>query len=343
MNRKNEKKKIVAFNLIAFHDTKAIGTLVFTQRLLKELDKNISNKNYKFVFYIQKHIDIRNIFIMKNCEMEVIKVPSLRTAIKRIVFEQTLFYFYQKRTDVFFTPTLSLPLFAFGKKILTLHDMVPFLVEGKYSKLRNIYIKLTTKLFSMKSDVIITVSDNSKNDICKILSIPTNKVVVIYNFIPADEVVLKQSDFNVKQIAKFPYLLTVSTLQPAKNLDRLIEAFSCLLELYPEYKLYIVGNKGWGYEHLYKISERLGVQDSVIFTGYLNDEELAYMYEHCDGVVYVSLYEGFGIPPLEALACGTTVICSNSTSIPEVCGERVEYFYPKDINSLKKIIYKKTI
>lgn len=259
---------------------------------------------------------------MKNCEIEVIRVPSLKSAIKRIIFEQTLFYRYIKKCDIFFTPTLSLPLFAPGKKIVTIHDMVPFVVDGKYSQFRLLYIKTTTKMYVKRADIVLTVSDNSRNDICRILSVPPQKVKTIYNFIPEGEDILLRDGGDIANISvEKPYLLTVSTLQPAKNISRLIEAFSLFHNKHPQYHLYIVGNKGWGYAPLFELTMQLQLQNNVHFTGYLEERELSSMYEHCAGVVYVSLYEGFGIPPLEGFYHDKVCVASNISSIPEVVGD----------------------
>lgn len=332
--------KIVAVNLIAFHDTKAIGTMVFTQRLLKQLDRTGNIDRYKFIIYIQRHIDINEICCFENCEVEIVRVPTLKSAIKRIVFEQTLFYRYQKKCDIFFTPTLSLPLFARGKKILTIHDMVPYRVIGKYNSVRLAYIKTATWLYAMLSDLILTVSEHSRADICSILNIHAEKIKVIYNFIPETEMILRRENFSEIIEIEEPYLLTVSTLQPAKNIGGLIQSFNLFHQSHPDYHLYIVGNKGWGYEPLFELTCKLHLEQWVHFTGYLNDEQVAFMYENCEGVVYVSFYEGFGIPPLEGFHHGKVCVASATSSIPEVVGEAGILVDPYDINAISCAIVK---
>lgn len=314
-------KKIIGINLISFRDTKAVGTLIFAKRLFTVLNSYHEIENIKFIFYIQEHINIDDFNIMSNCEVQIVKVPSLKSAAKRIIFEQTFFYLYIKKCDIMFSPSLSLPLFGRYKKILTIHDMVTFVIKDKYTKLEHFVINLMTKLYSKKADLIITVSQNSKNDICKYTSTPPDKVKIIYNFIGNNETILKRNNFDINIKIDAPYFLTVTTLQPAKNIERLIKAFVLFSKNNTKYKLYIVGNKGWRYENLFKLVEDNLMTEKIIFTGYLEDEQLAYMYENCEAVVYMSLFEGFGIPPLEGFYHNKVCLASNNSSIPEVVGK----------------------
>lgn len=335
---KSPKQLIVAINLIAFNDVKAVGTLVYTRRLLSELLK-IENvdKDVQFVVYAQRHIDLTAFALPVNRSITIVRVPTMRSAIKRILFEQTFFYLYLRYCDVFFTPTLSMPLFARGKKLFVLHDMVPFVIPGKYSYIRLKYIKAITKLYANVCDRLITVSNNSKQDIIKFLKIKPDKISIVYNSIPFNEplvnVDVDLSFLNQSHINR-PFFLTVSTLQPAKNIDGLIKAFAVFSKLHPQYFLYIVGNKGWGYKPLFDLTKELDMECRVKFLGYVNDENLAALYQGCEGVLYVSLYEGFGLPPLEGFYHGKACVASNTSSIPEVVGEAGLLVDPYDQQSI---------
>lgn len=333
-----KKELTVAINLIAFNDVKAVGTLVYTRRLLSQLLKIEGiDQSLKFIIYAQKHIDLNYFSIPPDRGIKIVRVPTMRSAIKRIIFEQTFFYWYLKPCDVFFTPTLSMPLFAGGKKLFVLHDMVPFVVSGKYSFARLSYIKTITKLYARACDRIITVSANSKQDIIKFLGVKSDKISIVYNGIPKDEL-LVNTNVDMSILSEFqiprPFFLTVSTLQPAKNIDGLIKAFSTFSKLHPEYFLYIVGNKGWGYQSLFDLSEELGVEDRVKFLGYVTDENLAALYQGCFGVLYVSFYEGFGLPPLEGFYHGRACVASNTSSLPEVVGKAGLLIDPYDQQSI---------
>ncbi|MEL7571130.1 MAG: glycosyltransferase family 1 protein [Eubacteriaceae bacterium] len=132
-----------------------------------------------------------------------------------------------------------------------------------------------------------------------------------------------------------PYILTVSQISPRKNLDTLINAFA-LLKKNPSFlhKLVIVGNNGWLYSSIYEIVKREGLANEVIFTGVIPDNDLIAIYNMADLFIFPSLYEGFGLPVLEAMSCGLPVICSNTSSLPEVVGNAGILFPPKDIYSL---------
>ena len=333
-------KRRVGINLISFHNSKSVGDFVFMKRIFKELWKSNLDE-FHFVIYIQKNL-VNALDFPENISIEIVKIPVLKNAIFRILFEQSLFYFYLRKTDVLFSPSLSMPLFAKPYKILTIHDMVPFVLQNKYNYFRQQYIKKMLLISIYCSDRIVTVSDNSKNDIMKYAKTKENKISVINNFIPSDEVVIQKPLIadnhilidSVRRELKTPYFLSVSTLQPAKNIDGLMMAFDEFANKRPEYSLYIVGHKGWGYNFLFKIWEKLKNRDKVIFTGYIDDKQLSVMYDKCVGVVYLSFYEGFGIPPLEGFYHNKSCIASDISSLPEVVGEAGIMVDPYDSNAI---------
>jgi glycosyltransferase involved in cell wall biosynthesis len=130
------------------------------------------------------------------------------------------------------------------------------------------------------------------------------------------------------------YILYVGTLQPRKNIPVLVDAFYDILKEYPDYKLVIAGKKGWLYEDIFSYVEKRNLQGSVLFPGFVSDEMLAQLYAHAACYVLPSLYEGFGIPILEAMSCGCPVIASYASSLPEVGGEACLYFDPQNPKEL---------
>jgi len=326
--------KNISINLISFTSNKSIGTLVYIKRLIAEISK--LDIEYCFIFYCQKDFNISCFKLPVN--HKIIRVPQFYSVLSRILFEQTLFYLYIKKTDFFYTPCLSMPLFIKAVKILTIHDMVPFILHNKYSLFRKYYIQLMTRICAHFCDLIITVSENSKKDIIKILRVKESKIRIIYNFISEDEDVIQSRPIPKSFISRFgfkkPFFLNVSTLQPGKNIEGLISAFNIFVNTNNNYHLYIVGNKGWGYNNICKIVKKFGLENKVFFTGYLGDEELAYLYELCYGVVYVSFYEGFGIPPLEGFYHNKPCIASNNSSLPEVVGSAAVLVDPYSIESI---------
>lgn len=332
----------IAINLISFSSTKSVGTLVFTKRILCELFRRNAN-NLSYIIYLQKGIPLDTFCIPESSNIKVVRVPRFSNSILRIVFEQTLFYFYLKKSDIFFTPSLSLPIFVPGKKILTIHDMIPFWDKNKYSFIIRYYVILMTHLAARMSDCIVTVSESSKRDIIKYVNITPKKIHVIYNFILDNEDVIKKRTVQQNTLLvndginlrlDVPFFLTVSTLQPAKNIDGLIKAFALFKKKNSSYYLYIVGNKGWNYNSLFDLVKQYKIEENVIFSGYLDDDALSILYSYCKGVVYVSFYEGFGIPPLEGFYHGKICVASNISSIPEVVGNAGYLVDPYDINSI---------
>lgn len=330
----------IGINLISFRDSKAIGTFVYMKRLFTQMSE-IDLSNIHFIIYMQKHIDPADFHIPPDCDCEIIFVPQLTTPIKRIIFEQTLFYKYLKKMDVFYTPSsTSLPWLTRYKKIFTVHDMVPFTCRQKYSWFKRKYIQLTTKLCLKIGYHIVTVSQNSKKDIIRYTHINPNKISIIYNFITNHEPITQQGPHKVFTSDGQPinlnrtYFLTVSTLQPGKNIEGLLEAFNIFLHKNANYYLYIVGNKGWGYQTIFDKVKRLKLDQNVILTGYMDDASLSTLYDNCIGVVYTSFYEGFGIPPLEGFYHKKSCVASNNSSLPEVVGKAgilVDPYHPNSI------------
>ncbi|WP_321332035.1 glycosyltransferase family 1 protein [uncultured Bacteroides sp.] len=330
-------KMIINVNLIGFSSNKSVGTLIYTKRLFSQLHE-CNNKDYHFIFYAQNSFDFSGFNLPKDAE--IVRVPDMKSAMIRRLYEHTLFRLKLKKANFLFTPYMTIPLlFSPSKQIVTIHDMVPFMLNKKYGALKLRLLKFETMLAAKLSSMIVTVSNNSKKDICQITKVSPDKVHVIYNFIRDNEQVVQcLSDPNLiqrYQLSK-PYFITVATLQPGKNIERLIRAFSHFLQENPGCQLCIVGNKGWGFATIYEEVQKLKMEESVIFTGYADDRTLDILYSHCLGVVYVSLYEGFGIPPLEGFYHHKAAIVSNNSSLPEVVGNAAIMVDPTDEISLAK-------
>lgn len=324
-------------NLIGFLSNKNVGTLIYTKRLFSQIFK-MKYKDFRFVFYAQEHFDFSDFNLPEGTE--IIRVPNMKSPMIRRLYEHTLFRFKLKKADYIFTPYTTIPLFITRcKQIVTIHDMVPFVLSNKYGSLKLGILKLEALIAAKLAYMIVTVSNNSKSDICRITNIDDKKVHVIYNFIRNDEKVV-QGKNNVELVKDYgickPYFLTVATLQPGKNLERLIRSFKKFLEKEPGFQLCIVGNKGWGFASIFDEVKKYNLQDDIVFTGYVDDETLDVFYSHCYGVIYVSLYEGFGIPPLEGFYHNKSAVVSNNSSLPEVVGNAAIMVNPTDDDSISK-------
>ncbi|HRS18378.1 MAG TPA: glycosyltransferase family 1 protein, partial [Bacteroidales bacterium] len=209
--------------------------------------------------------------------------------------------------------------------------------------LRMIYRKISDPLLAHRSDFIMTVSQSSARDIIKYLHVKESKVLVTPNATNKNkfklyndesvQLILNKYDLSFKE-----YLLFVGTIDfPGKNIKVILEAFFELKEKESiTEKLVIIGKKGHNAEVIFDYVDKSPYKDQVIFTGYLPDEDLPYLYAGAKIMLYLSLYEGFGLPVLEAMSCGTPVICSNTSCFPEIVEELDVCVSPNDVNAVKE-------
>ncbi len=228
------------------------------------------------------------------------------------------------------------------KKIVTVHDITPIILSRYHQKLSIAYHKIIMYLILKHVDKIITVSNNTKTDLIKYFSIPSDKIKVIY--LAADKIYYQRTNDEIIPIKKkyglnSKIILYIGTLEPRKNVVGLIKSFHILKNLGLEHKLVIVGRKGWGYIEIFECVKKLNLQKDVIFLGYVPTEDLPAMYSMSDLFVYPSFYEGFGLPPLEAMACGCPVITSNTSSLPEVVGDAGIIIDPYNIDELYEAMH----
>lgn len=244
----------------------------------------------------------------------------------------------KSKVDLMHFPHYNIPLFYRGKFIVTIHDLTHLILpEFLPNKFAYYYAKFMIGHAVKRAEHVFTVSENTKKDIIKIFKINPNRITVAYNGV--DE------DFKVKDKKEIEYLydrfqiprnkkiiMYVGNLKPHKNLERLLEAFSLLDN--KENKILILVGKTFTSIDLYKREEELKIKSRVIHTGLVEKDELIDLYNLADLFVFPSLYEGFGIPLIEAMICKTPVICSNNSSIPEVVGDAAVMFDALDVSDL---------
>lgn len=228
--------------------------------------------------------------------------------------------------------------------VITLHDIIPYkLPKTVSSKFLSIFNKYMPNIVE-NSKAIITVSEFSKEDIAKAFNYDKNKIFVTHL---ASEDIYKPINKNLsKQLIKENYhiednfILYIGGFSPRKNILGLIESFSLLKQKYKKpLKLVIAGAKGISYEIYKNRVDALCLQNDVIFPGFISMEHMPYLYNACECFVYPSFYEGFGLPPIEAMSCGVPVIASNVTSIPEVVKDSAILINPNDVYALTLAIY----
>jgi len=250
--------------------------------------------------------------------------------------------FFQKKADVTIFFNYFIPPGVKGKKATFIYDMVwkacPETMDSGTKRFMDQNVEVACK----RADVIFTISEFSKWEIMKYMNLPSEKVRVVYGGIdqdcyhinhPIDEIEGAKARYHLAE----DYFLYLGTLEPRKNIPRLIEAYALLCQEEENVpKMVIAGKKGWQYEPIFQLVKELELEEQVIFTGYVPDEDVPLLMAGALAFVFPSLYEGFGLPPLEAMACGTPVIVSDAASLPEVVGDAGLQVSPYDIKEIKE-------
>lgn len=261
------------------------------------------------------------------------RLPTERPLI-RLIWEQTVQPISSSRVDLLHSPVNVAPLFLRSRSVVTVHDLAFLLFEDVHLPVKRRYLSALTARSVRRADAVITVSENTRQDVIRILRADASRVHAIplaagEEFAPLDahNQSLAKQDAAARDQLGLPqeYFLCLATLEPRKNIPLLLSA-------YAEYRriargddstprLVIAGSKGWMYESLASQIERLGLGRSVIFTGYVPRASLVACIRGAVAFVYLSAYEGFGLPPLEAMACGIPVVVNNISSLPEAVGD----------------------
>lgn len=306
-------------------------------------DKYVLFRNFDFKEY-------DNLTQYQN--IEIVDVPYTKeSGLKNILWHQWLFQKLLKKykCDIAYIPNFTLLLWKTIPTIVTIHDLIEYNVPDKFSKARMFYRKqVCDPLMAKKSNHILTVSKSSYKDIISYLGVKPSKLTLTLN--ATDRNVFKKysKEKIIPAIKKYnleykKYLLFVGTIDfPGKNIKTIIEAFFNLRSKNElnGIKLVIIGKNGFNSKVIYDFVNASPFKDEVIFTGYLNDDDLPKYYAGATIMLYLSLFEGFGLPVLEAMSCATPVICSNTSCFPEMVEELDVKVPPTDVNAVEEKILK---
>ena len=306
-------------------------------------DKYVLFRNFDFKEY-------DNLTQYQN--IEIVDVPYTKeSGLKNILWHQWLFQKLLKKykCDIAYIPNFTLLLWKTIPTIVTIHDLIEYNVPDKFSKARMFYRKqVCDPLMAKKSNHILTVSKSSYKDIISYLGVKPSKLTLKLN--ATDRNVFKKysKEKIIPAIKKYnleykKYLLFVGTIDfPGKNIKTIIEAFFNLRSKNElnGIKLVIIGKNGFNSKVIYDFVNASPFKDEVIFTGYLNDDDLPKYYAGATIMLYLSLFEGFGLPVLEAMSCATPVICSNTSCFPEIVEELDVKVPPTDVNAVEEKILK---
>ncbi len=251
------------------------------------------------------------------------------------------------RPDIFFSPTHYAPRFSPVPSVISVMDLSFLKFPELFNKSDLYQLRNWTKYSVKKATKILTISNSSRNDIIETYQVPEEKVATIYPGIKQSVTlqphVYAMNELKAKYSISDNFILFVGTLQPRKNITRLIEAFSKIKENEFEYKdveLVIIGKRGWLYEEILEAPQKYGIENKVKFLEGINDDELTIFYKNALCYVLPSLYEGFGLPVVEAMKHGCPVITSNVSSMPEAGGDAAIYVDPEDVTDIAEKIVK---
>lgn len=324
------------------------GILVYIQALVDNILESESNFDYK-IFFSSRFLEQYKKY-KKHSSVISLKLSG-ESRIKRIFLSPFVWpkIIRDNQVNLFHSPISYIPFGLKVPSIVTIHDLRSLHFPEYYSLVRGQFLKKRISDSARKASKIIAISDYTRNDIIKNLNVPPEKVTRIYQGFDATDFQREYAPYEIRQIKEkyhLPekFILSVGHLEPRKNFIRLLRAFALLknIEKVP-HKLVIVGKESWRAQLLYDETRNLKIEDAVIFVGFVSFGELPAFYQLADLFVLPSLFEGFGFPPLESMAAGTPVVCSNSTSLPEVCGDAAVYFDPEEeediIEKMKVVLH----
>lgn len=315
----------------------------------RELRTSTGRYIERLIHYLQEvdtDLSHRYIILLKPKDMEGWKPKSKRFKAVACRYEEFGFgeqigfawqLFWLRPHLVHFGMTQQ-PVLYMGKTVTTMHDLTTLRFNNP-AKNRVVFAvkqwvyERVIKWAAKKSKRIIVPSEFVKDDIAKFTHSNSRKITVTYE---AGDIIDAKPE-PMPELEDQQFIMYVGRPTPHKNLSRLIEAFAQLKQKHPELKLVLTGKTDSNYKRIAKDVNKAGIPD-VIFTDFISDGQLLWLYEHCDAYVFPSLSEGFGLPGVEAMACGAPVVASDATSIPEILGDAAHYFNPLDTDDMAKSI-----
>jgi glycosyltransferase involved in cell wall biosynthesis len=270
---------------------------------------------------------------------------AVKSPIPNIVWHHSVLPFQSlvKGLDVVHIPSIRrIPCIKGSRLVATIHDMAPFHVRDKYDRLRTFYHHSVLPSFVRRADHLITVSEYTKQDIIRFTGYPEERISVVYNGVDVhrfrrtehpDVLELVKAKYGITK----PFFFYVARIEhPAKNHIRLIEAFKPFAG---DYELVLAGADWHGADEVHTYAQESAVAEHIHFTGFIPTEDIVHLYSACDLVVFPSLFEGFGLPLIEAMACQAPVVCSHSSSLIELAEGRAPTFDPYSVDAMRTAMH----
>ena len=330
-------KKIIAIDANEANVTTRVGISEYAFQILVNLyEFRKENKtSYDFVIYLKSlPLDV----LPKETDWWRYKIVKPAKLWTQIGLPLNLFL-SPKKADVFLTLTHYAPRVSPIPTIVSVMDLSYLHFPETFKKNDLYQLTKWTEYSVKKAKKVITISNSSKDDIIKYYKVPKNKVNVVHLGLKPLSMKVNSKNLSEFGINK-KFVLFVGTLQPRKNIERLIEAFSKLPQQLKDYQLVIVGKKGWLFEPILEAPKKYGVEENVLFLDYVSDNDLPNFYSNAEVFVLPSLYEGFGLPVLEAMRYDCPVITSKVSSLPEAGGDAALYFDPENVDDIRDTIQK---
>jgi glycosyltransferase involved in cell wall biosynthesis len=316
---------INALLLSAEHSYRNAGVSYYTRTLLAALNRLDQAHDYQV--YVSERAALSDLALANHITLHQVGWPA-RTPLGRIGWEQIISPAAMRRArlDLWHAPVHVLPLWLPCPGVVTLHDLAFLRFPAFFRPARRHYQTLLTRRSAERARLIIAVSEHTRRECIELLGIPEERLRVIYPILgerllapcPATDLAAFRQQRQVPE----HYILYLGTLEPRKNLPRLIEAYARLRQMSRlPHLLLLAGGKGWYQQSLVECARGLHVEQHIRFLGYIAEEEKLFWYYGADLFVYPSLYEGFGLPVAEALACGIPVVTTHAASLPEVVGD----------------------
>lgn len=329
---KGESNLIISFEASPLVNNAKTGIGYCESGQVTEISKaHLGTDRIKFEFFSLRNHDRKlariEPYLMDNCEINMSRFSGFVYKAVSTFIPLPYSWFFGKGSDITHFFNYIVPPFVHGKKVVTIHDMVYKAFPETMNSKTRILLNLAMNKSMKRADVVVTDSEFSRSEIIKYFPQYRDKVEVVPCGVDCDMFKPIQDRSIIEKVKanhniKGKYFLYLGTLEPRKNLTRLVKAYEILSRRKEDCPLLVLaGGKGWLYDEIFEEVNKSGLGDKVIFTQYIPGEEICPLMNGAEAFVFPSLYEGFGMPPLEAMACGTPVIVSGSASLPEVVGD----------------------
>ncbi|KZL90199.1 glycosyltransferase family 4 protein [Clostridium magnum] len=321
----------IAFNGLII-DEKRAGIGQYGHNLINSLIKKKEGIDYTFFLQEDIKFSYDNIIYRKNYNRSYERIFEEQVSLPTKYNKYDLVHFIDYSSPIL---PIKVPF------ITTIHDLSFYKYPQAFTRGSRKIKELLTPISVKRSEIIVTISESTKKDIISYFPDVEDKIRVVYPGKPCFTRV--DNNFQIDSVKKMygiegKYILAVGTLEPRKNIKSLIRAFSIINKEFKDIKLVLVGKKGWLYDEEFREIKDIEMNNNLIYTDYVRQEHMAALYSGAEVFVYPSFYEGFGLPPLEAMSCGVPVVVSNTSSLPEVVADAGVYCDPNNVKNIAESV-----